>query len=106
MPLTPGSSRETVSENISEMVHSGHPQKQAVAAALHEAGLSNQQDDEKGMAEKAAAGHKDDGHYGDTRIENFDYRPVGPRSLDEIQKEADTYWRQKQAPILKDGPTQ
>ncbi len=37
MPLTPGSSKAVVSNNISEMVNSGHPQKVAVAAALHNA---------------------------------------------------------------------
>jgi hypothetical protein len=37
MPLIKGSSPETVSKNVSEMMHSGHPQKQAVAAALNTA---------------------------------------------------------------------
>jgi hypothetical protein len=37
MPLTPGKSKATISHNIHEMVSSGHSQKQAVAASLHNA---------------------------------------------------------------------
>jgi len=37
MPLKSGSDRKTISSNISEMVHSGHSQKQSVAAALNNA---------------------------------------------------------------------
>ena len=37
MPLKKGSSKETVASNIREMIASGRPQKQAVAAALSQA---------------------------------------------------------------------
>lgn len=37
MPLEKGGSRKVISRNIHEMVAAGHPQKQAVAASLHNA---------------------------------------------------------------------
>jgi hypothetical protein len=38
MPLKAGKSNEVVSGNIREMMASGHPQNQAVAAAMQSAG--------------------------------------------------------------------
>jgi len=37
VPLREGSSSDTISQNIKEMVHAGHPQNQAVAAAYRKA---------------------------------------------------------------------
>lgn len=37
MPLRKGKSRETISENIREMIKSGHPHEQAIAASLQQA---------------------------------------------------------------------
>jgi hypothetical protein len=37
MPLTKGHSQKTISHNIEEMIHAGHPKDQAVAAALNTA---------------------------------------------------------------------
>jgi hypothetical protein len=37
MPLSKGSSKETVSKNIRKMMREGYPQKQAVAASLNQA---------------------------------------------------------------------
>ena len=38
MPLKKGKSKKVISENISEMVHAGHPQNQAIAAAMRSVG--------------------------------------------------------------------
>lgn len=40
MPLKKGKSDKVVSENIKELMHTGRPQKQAVAIALKKAGRS------------------------------------------------------------------
>jgi hypothetical protein len=40
MPLKKGTSNATVSTNIKEMMAAGHPQAQAVAAALHTRDMS------------------------------------------------------------------
>lgn len=44
MPLKQGSSQKTVSSNISELVHSGRPQDQAIAIALSTARRSKKED--------------------------------------------------------------
>lgn len=38
MPLKEGSDNKTVSKNISELRHSGYPQKQSIAIAMSKAG--------------------------------------------------------------------
>ena len=40
MPLKKGSSKETISSNIREMIKAGHPRRVAIAAAMNEAGKS------------------------------------------------------------------
>lgn len=37
MPIKKGKSKAVVSSNISELMHSGRPQKQAIAISMHSA---------------------------------------------------------------------
>lgn len=48
MPLRGGSSEDTVSENIREMMHSGYPQKQAIAASKEQQRRSKRKGKRKG----------------------------------------------------------
>jgi len=47
MPLKKGKSKATISANIRELMHSGRPQKQAIAIAMSEAGMSKKKDPRK-----------------------------------------------------------
>jgi len=47
MSLKKGSGKKVISENIKEMRHAGHPEKQAVAAAMREARESGKKDKRK-----------------------------------------------------------
>ena len=48
MPLKKGSSKKIVSENVSEMVKSGYPRDQAVAASMSKAGKGRSKTAKKG----------------------------------------------------------
>ena len=50
MPLAKGSSQAVISSNIREMMHSGHSQDQAIAAAYSKAGKSRKR--KKGKKDK------------------------------------------------------
>lgn len=48
MPLAKGKSKRVIGENIKEMEASGHPRKQAIAAALNQARKSGAKIPRKG----------------------------------------------------------
>lgn len=47
MPLKKGRSKKGISGNISELMHSGRPQKQTIAIAMDKAGLARKKKKKK-----------------------------------------------------------
>lgn len=47
MPLKKGKSNKVVGENISELRHSGYPEKQSIAIAMNKAGKSKKKASKK-----------------------------------------------------------
>ena len=62
MPLARGKSQKIISSNISEMISSGHPRKQAIAASLNEARQSGADVPKKPKESKMATEHKKEHH--------------------------------------------
>jgi ribosomal protein L12E/L44/L45/RPP1/RPP2 len=56
MPLKKGKSKKAVSYNIEELMKSGRPQKQAVAIAMSEAGMSKKKPKSKKKKTKKSSG--------------------------------------------------
>lgn len=57
MPLKKGKSRKVISYNIAELMRSGRPQKQAVAIAMSEAGMSKKKHASSKMPKKDKRGY-------------------------------------------------
>lgn len=58
MPLMKGKSKKVIGRNIAELMHSGRPQKQAVAIAMDVAGMARKAMKDHGMNHDGHKRHK------------------------------------------------
>lgn len=85
-PLKPGTSDEVISDNISKLMDEGYPQKQAIAAALRNAGKSKYDSSEdencscKEEEEEAYCEDHDDSH-GEGQMAQGDLRSAARNAL-------------------------
>ena len=86
MPLEKGSLKETIGNNIAELRRAGHPEDQAVAIAMKEAGKSRS-DETQGEQQSE-----------DARMSSIEGRLQGiERAADEMRQRADSLVRRADA---------
>lgn len=91
MPLLPGKSEKVIGHNIKEMQAAGHPHDQAVAAALHNAGVHK-------MCKGGCVGYADGGTVGMLPAKNMteDNRQESmEQKMDDLQKHFQQYMDEK-----------
>lgn len=102
MPLEHGDNPETIAHNVKEMVKSGHPQRQAVAAALHEAKdslkrmedtVSNKRNDAEPYREWASELAHDKDSFDDAVARMSDAITGDVRSANDPKKQHEIYGR-------------
>ncbi len=57
MPIKKGKSKKVISSNISELMHSGKPKKQAIGISMSKAGMPKKHNSSLKMNEKAEKHH-------------------------------------------------
>jgi hypothetical protein len=80
-PLKPGTSDEVISDNISKLIEEGYPQKQAIAAALRNAGKSEDDEDCSCKEQEETYCEDHDDSHGEGQMAQGDLRSAARNAL-------------------------